>query len=76
MRCESGISQTTLAKMLEVSTGFIGQVESKNNSAKYNLNHLNQLAKIFNCSLAKFFPDEFLVETGKGRSEVPLSEES
>jgi transcriptional regulator with XRE-family HTH domain len=39
-----GLSQADLAFKLDVSLGFIGQVESSNYPAKYNLNHLNKLA--------------------------------
>ena len=41
------ISQTSLAQLLDVSDGFIGNVESPNHRAKYNLNHLNELVRIF-----------------------------
>ena len=49
------LSQADLALQLEVSLGFIGSVESSKQRAKYNLTHLNELAKIFNCS-----PQDFL----------------
>ena len=56
MRLEKGISQADLAHKLDLSVGFIGNVESVRYRAKYNLNHLNKLAKIFECSFADFFP--------------------
>ena len=55
-RIKKGISQAGLAHLLEVSEGFIGNVESPNYRAKYNLNHLNALAKIFECSPKDFLP--------------------
>ena len=52
------ITQSELALELNVSDGFIGQVESSRFPAKYNLNHLNKLAIIFNCSVKDFIPEE------------------
>lgn len=51
------LSQSELAAELNVSNGFIGQVESSKYPAKYNLNHLNKLAIIFKCSVKDFIPD-------------------
>jgi transcriptional regulator with XRE-family HTH domain len=61
-RLEQKISQATLAYCLNVSKGFIGDVESPKMRAKYNLNHINELAKIFNCSPREFLPDNFIEE--------------
>jgi ribosome-binding protein aMBF1 (putative translation factor) len=55
-RTERGMSQKELAYELEKSIGFIGDIESTNERAKYNLNHINDLAKIFNCSPKDFLP--------------------
>ena len=57
-REEAKLSQSELAVKLEVSNGFIGQAESSNNDTKYNLNHLNKLALIFDCSIKDFMPDK------------------
>jgi len=57
LREARGFSQADLAFKLEVSLGFIGQVESSKYPAKYNLNHLNKLAAIFACSPREFIPD-------------------
>jgi transcriptional regulator with XRE-family HTH domain len=57
-REQRGMSQSELAVELNVSNGFIGQAESSNSPTKYNLNHLNSLAKIFNCSIKDFMPGE------------------
>ncbi|MBL8003524.1 MAG: helix-turn-helix transcriptional regulator [Candidatus Kapabacteria bacterium] len=56
-RLESGYSQEQLAHFLGVSNGFIGKVESNKFSSKYNLNHINKLANIFNCSPKDFLPN-------------------
>ncbi|OGU14250.1 MAG: transcriptional regulator [Ignavibacteria bacterium GWB2_35_12] len=49
-------SQAELADLLNLSAGFIGKVESGNYTAKYNINHINSLSRIFNCSPKDFFP--------------------
>lgn len=56
MREEAEMTQAQLAFALDVSYGFVGQVESSNHRAKYNLNHINKLAKIFGCEFKDFFP--------------------
>lgn len=56
-RRELKMSQADLAFKLEVSYGFIGQVESKKFPAKYNINHLDKLASIFKCSPKDFLPN-------------------
>ena len=57
MRVLKNYSQSELAVRLNVSDGFIGQVESSKSPTKYSLNQLNQLAIIFHCSIKDFFPD-------------------
>ncbi len=59
-RIEKGISQKELAYMLDVSIGFIGNIENPEYRAKYNLNHINELAKILDCSPKDFFPEKSL----------------
>ena len=58
LREHNNLAQSELAVKLNVSNGFIGQVESSKSPTKYNLNHLNKLAIIFNCSLKDFMPDK------------------
>ena len=58
MRVQRKLSQSELAVQLDVSNGFIGQAESPKSPTKYNLNHLNTLAVIFNCSIKDFMPDK------------------
>jgi transcriptional regulator with XRE-family HTH domain len=57
-RIEKGYSQKDLAYLLDVSIGFIGNVENPKYRAKYNISHINELAKIFECSPKDFFPDK------------------
>lgn len=56
MRLEKGFTQAQLAYKLDISYGFVGQAESPKHRAKYNINHLNKLAKIFECEFKDFFP--------------------
>lgn len=57
-RLKMNISQAELARLMEVSEGFIGNIENPNYRAKYNLNHLNELAKILKCAPKDFMPDK------------------
>ena len=58
LRITKGISQAELASLMDVSRAFIGKIENPKLDKKYNINHLNQLAKIFNCSPKDFLPDK------------------
>jgi transcriptional regulator with XRE-family HTH domain len=60
LRLEAKLSQAELAFKMHVSSGFIGKVESNMSSAKYNLNHINDLAKIFNVSPKVFLPEKYI----------------
>lgn len=55
-RIEKGISQAALADYMDVSRGFIGDVENPKSRAKYNLKHINEIAKILECTLYDFIP--------------------
>ncbi|HMJ48403.1 MAG TPA: helix-turn-helix transcriptional regulator [Ferruginibacter sp.] len=57
-RSEKGISQKELAFLIDKSISFIGDIENPKYRAKYNLNHINELAKIFKCSPKDFLPDQ------------------
>jgi transcriptional regulator with XRE-family HTH domain len=52
-----GLTQDDLAIFLNVSRGFIGQVESPNSASKYKLDHLNILAREMECSPKDFLPE-------------------
>ena len=55
-RLEKNISQADLAYELGISVGFIGKIESTKYPSHYNVKHLNQLAKILECSPQDFLP--------------------
>ena len=58
LRNQGGYTQEDVAIHLNVSTGYIGHIESPNFRAKYNTVHLNELAKLFQCSPKDFLPEE------------------
>lgn len=57
-RMEQNVSQAMLAEGIEVSRGFIGMAESSRYDIKYNLRHLNEIAKYLGCSPRDFLPEE------------------
>ena len=57
LREHANLSQSELAFKLGVSNGFVGQVESMKSASKYNLNHIDRLSVIFDCSPKEFLPD-------------------
>ena len=57
-REELGYTQIALSQKLNMSDSFVGHVETPKRRAKYNINHLNGLAKIFKCSLKDFMPEK------------------
>ncbi|MGN6492243.1 MAG: helix-turn-helix domain-containing protein [Agriterribacter sp.] len=58
MRITAGLSQLALSQELEMTDSFVSHVETPKRRAKYNLNHLNSLAKIFKCSPRDFLPEK------------------
>jgi len=58
MRKEQNLSQRDLAYQLDIDQSFLAAVESPKGRAKYNLNHLNELAKIFKCAPGDFLPPQ------------------
>jgi transcriptional regulator with XRE-family HTH domain len=56
-RKEAGLSQIELSQKLGMSDSFVSHVETPNRRAKYNINHLNALAKVFKCSPKDFWPE-------------------
>lgn len=59
-RIAKGITQEDLAFVIGVNNGFISQVECPKSPSKYNLSHLNKIAKFFGCSPRDFLPEESL----------------
>jgi transcriptional regulator with XRE-family HTH domain len=57
LRLKNKMSQAVIATKLNLSNGFFAQIENPKHRAKYNLAHINNLAKIFNCSPKDFLPE-------------------
>jgi transcriptional regulator with XRE-family HTH domain len=55
-RQQKGISQSQLAFELDMSTSFIAMIESGKYDKKYNVQHLNDIARILECSPKDFQP--------------------
>ncbi len=58
IRIEKGISQLALSQKISLSSSFISHVESNKRRAKYNINHLNLIAKALDCSPKDFMPEK------------------
>jgi len=50
--------QDKLSVDMGLNEKFIGHVESTKAKEKYNINHLNKIAELFECSIRDFFPEE------------------
>lgn len=61
-RGEKGVSQAKIAKALNVTSGYIGQIEIKSNSSMYKYDQLNKIAILLNCSPQDFIPEIALIE--------------
>lgn len=59
-REERKLTQLQLSIELGFSEGYVGKVESKRLPDHYNLNHLNDLARILKCSPQDFLPKKSL----------------
>ena len=60
LREREKIGQKKLSMELKLSSSYVGNAENPYYKAKYNLNHLNELAKIFNVPFSYFFPENHL----------------
>lgn len=61
LRKARGISQTVLARKLEISTAAVGAWESGRNTPKTEM--LPKLAAVFNCTIDELFTKDKEVET-------------
>lgn len=58
LREEKNITQEQLSLAIGKNITFISQIEAPSKRAKYNINHLNKIAEIFNCSPKDFWPEK------------------
>ncbi|WP_157257995.1 helix-turn-helix domain-containing protein [Pedobacter ginsenosidimutans] len=54
--------QPYIAMVLEVTDGYIGQIESVRSASMYSFDQLNKIAQEFNCSPKDFMPAESVQE--------------
>ena len=59
-RVAAKYSKTKLSLELRLSESYIRRVENPNYAEKYNINILNEVAKILGCRMADFMPDPFV----------------
>lgn len=52
-----GITQENLSLSIGKNITFISQIEAPSKKAKYNIVHLNEIAKVLNCSPKEFWPE-------------------
>ena len=60
LRLKNGLSQAELAVKINVSSGFIGKIESMKYNSKYNLNLINKVARAFDISPQDLLPKRYL----------------
>lgn len=58
LREERNITQEQLSLAIGKNITFISQIEAPSKKAKYNLIHLNLIAKVLECSPKDFWPDK------------------
>ena len=58
LRLESGFSMADLAERLDVTYQFISQIEDETSTKGYNIDHLNEIAKILKCDLWDLIPQK------------------
>ncbi|WP_026704836.1 helix-turn-helix domain-containing protein [Flavobacterium soli] len=52
------ITQEDLSLSIGKNIGFISQIEAPSKKAKYNIVHLNLIAKVLKCSPKDFLPEK------------------
>jgi transcriptional regulator with XRE-family HTH domain len=58
MRVQKELSQVDLSIMLGMSEGTVGKIENPKLRDKYNIRHINLLAKALRCSPKDLFPEK------------------
>lgn len=58
LRESKGYTQVSLSLSLGKSTTFISDIEAPSKKVKYNVKHLNDIAKILGCSPKDFWPEK------------------
>ena len=71
-RLEKELTQEDIANILEVSRSYIGDIESPNTRAKYNMSHVNILADHFNVSPRIFLPEKAIAVKTRKKDKIKL----
>lgn len=58
IREAKGFTQENLSLSIGKNITFISQVEAPSKKAKYNIIHLNEIAKALDCSPKEFWPEK------------------
>lgn len=58
MRVGKNISQVNLSILMGLAEGAVGKIENTRERAKFNIRHLNLLAKALKCSPRDFLPEK------------------
>lgn len=61
-RLKMNINPHRLSLELGIVHDFVGRTEAYTLGYKYNSNHLNELAKILDCSISDFYPPKYVEE--------------
>ena len=69
-RLEKNVTQEDIANILEVSRSYIGDIESPNTRAKYNMSHVNVLADHFNISPRIFLPEKAIAVKNRKKDQL------
>ena len=56
MRSEHNMTQREFADAINLSSGYVGDIEAGRGSVKYSLYHINEIAKVFKCSMWDLIP--------------------
>lgn len=70
LREEKNLTQRDIASIIGKTPSFVGNVESINNRAKYNLTHINLLADYFELSPQAFLPEKPINKKTKRRKKA------
>lgn len=60
LRKAANLSQEKLSLELKLDSSFVGHAERLQREEKYNLNHINEIAKYFDVPIASLFPPQYL----------------
>lgn len=56
------INPSKLSKEIGLNRSFIGKIENLKLGNRYNVNQLNEIAKVLECSITDFFPKPYIEE--------------